>query len=412
LSDPARFHKLLDELTTSVEGRAFTRLAAEAPIVLSAWHAPHIALGWLHIDPKRAQAELETLYALNCTDSGQLLAERAFTTEAAEARAQEVGEIFDEQGRSVLIAPPVAAYAAARVASVIGEPARGLLESASAHLDAIWGERLPPDTPLPVILHPLEAGTHGSPLFDELIDAADMFEWLDDAGTLIRSAVACKLDPDRALRAGHPFVVEDPVFCGWFLLALEELQRAWERLGGADAQTTKLRIRIDMIARGIIERLWWDGEEIFAAVDRARGKPLRALTLGGLLPAASKSVIEDGEAKQAIERHLRPGVTPLWGTHGVSFNPIARDVPLDPAQVLWRGNAMSPLTHYVAHLALVGARRPADARAARVQLEDLIEIAGIREFYDASTREGYGAGSSLGYAGTAVLLEMQAREEA
>ena len=96
----------------------------------------------------------------------------------------------------------------------------------------------------------------------------------------------------------------------------------------------------------------------------------------------------------------------------VAFNPIARDAHLDPAEVAWRGNAMSPLTHWVAHLALVAARRSADARAARTQLEELIELSGCREFYDATTREGYGAGARLGYAGAALVLEMAAREDA
>jgi hypothetical protein len=214
--------------------------------------------------------------------------------------------------------------------------------------------------------------------------------------------------PDRALRAGHPFVVEDPVFCGWFLMALEEALRAWEKLGGADSQLTKLRIRIEMIARGVIERLWWDAEEIFTPVDRARQRPLRTLTLAGLLPAACRSVVAEGEAKRAIERHLRPGVTPFWGAYGIAFNPITRETQLDPAQVLWRGNAVSPLTHFWAHLVLMGARRLADARTARTQLQELIAGGGAREFYDAIGREGYGA---RGYVGAALVLEMQAREE-
>jgi hypothetical protein len=359
-------------------------------------------------DPARALAELETLYALCGRGDGLLAAERALDAEAAEQRAAEIGEVFDADRRSVLISPPVAAYAAARAAVQVGEAARPLLERACQHLDAIWGERLPRDTPLPVILHPLEAGTYGSPAFGEIVEATDALEWLEDTATLVRSAVACQTHPDRALRAGHPFVVEDPLFCAWFLLALEEAQRAWEKLGGADAQLTKLRIRIEMIARGIVERLWWDAEEVFTPIDRARQRPLRTLTLAGLLPAACRSVVEEGEAKRALERHLRPGVTPLWGTHGIAFNPIARDVQVDPAQVPWRGNAVSPLTHFWAHLVLMNARRPADARAARTQLQSLIESSGPREFYDAVGREGYG---HRDYVGAALVLEMQAREE-
>lgn len=401
--------KLLEDLRTPCGERGvFHRRAGDAPAVISAWDSAHAALALLPRDASSALAELETLYALCGRPDGLLAAERAMDSDAAEQRASELGEVFDSDGLSVLISPPVAAYAAARTASQHGEPARALLERACQQLDAIWGERLPRDTPLPVILHPLESGTWGSPAFEEIVDASDALEWLEDTATLIRSAVACQTHPDRALRAGHPFVVEDPVFCGWFLLALEENLRAWEKLGGADSQLTKLRIRIDMIARGVVERLWWDAEEIFTPVDRARQRPLRALTLAGLLPAACRSVVVEAEAKRAIERHLRPGVTSFWGAHGIAFNPIARDTHIDPAQVLWRGNAVSPLTHYWAHLVLMNARRPADARTARTQLQELIAQSGAREFYDALGREGYGA---IDYVGAALVLEMQAREE-
>jgi hypothetical protein len=401
--------KLLEDLRTPCgEQRIFHRCAGDAPAVISAWDSAHAALALLTRDARGALAELETLYALCGRADGLLAAERALDADAAAQRASEIGEVFGSDGLSVLISPPVAAYAAARTASQLGEPARALLERACQQLDAIWGERLPRDTPLPVILHPLESGTWGSLAFGEIVEASDALEWLEDTATLIRSAVACQTHPDRALRAGHPFVVEDPVFCGWFLLALEESLRAWEKLGGADSQLTKLRIRIEMIARGVVERLWWDAEEIFTPVDRARQRPLRALTLAGLLPAASRSVVAEGEAKRAIERHLRPGVTSFWGAHGIAFNPITRDTHIDPAQVLWRGNAVSPLTHYWAHLVLMNARRPSDARTARTQLQELIAQSGAREFYDALGREGYGARD---YVGAALVLEMVAREE-
>ena len=406
------FEKILDGLRTQAGEATFHRADAGPVAVCNSWSSAHYALALLPLDPRRAAAELQSVYRLCGLPDGLLALERVIDPELCAERAAALGEIYRPDGTSLVIGPPTAAYAAARVASALGAEARDLLETASAHLDAIWGERLPPDTPLPVILHPLEAGAYGSPIFDEVIESTDAREWIEETGTLVRSAAACRMDPDRALRAGHPFVVEDPIFCGWLLLALEAAARAWEGLGGAEAQVTKLRIRVEMIARGILDRLWWSGEEIFVAVDRARQRPLRAVTMGGLVPAACRSVIEEGEAKQAIDRHLRPGVSPLWGNRGVSFNPIARDVGLDLDQVRWRGNAISPLTHFWAHLALMNARRPADARAARTQIEDLVETAGSWEFYDAITGKGYGAGGEAGHGGSALALDMESREEA
>jgi hypothetical protein len=300
----------------------------------------------------------------------------------------------DDAPDAGLIDPPVAAYAAARLVLTGDADARAVLECATRQLDAIWGERLPPDTDLPVILHPLESATPGTPLFDELVEwVDDEEERADELATIARSAAACRLDPERALRAGHGFVVEDPVFCGWFLLALEEVQTAWEKLGdGATAR--KLGIRSRMIADAVMERLWWEEEQVFVARDRLRDAPLKVLTAGGLVPAASRLLQEDGRVRSAIARHLAPTGSPLWGSHGISFNPIVRDRVTDEGSP-WRGNAASALTQYWAHLVLTRTGRGSDARVARAQLESNIETHGFREYFDALTGEPRGAEDCL-----------------
>jgi hypothetical protein len=359
---------------------------------LRSWDSGYHALALLHIDPKLAESELRTLYASNQLEGGLVAHERPLpgNEERVQEAVRQFGPLFREDGRSWLIDPPVAAYAAARIVSAVGPSARPALERATSQLDAIWAERLPPDTNLPVILHPFESGTDASPLYDEVVDSRSPDEWCAEIATLTRSAVACRFEPDLALRSGHAFVVEDPAFCGWFLLALQESVQAWELIGDS-AAATRMRIRAEMISEAVLDRLWWEEEEIFAGFDRRREEPLHDVTAGGLLPAAARSLLEEGR---------------------ISFNPVDPHAAHAEPTLPWRGNVMSGATQYWGHLALVRAQRPADARVARKQLEDRIEEQGFREFYDAVTGEGKGVGETDGFTWPTLVLEMRASEPA
>jgi len=362
--------------------------------VLSAWASAHHALVMRHLDASRASRELATLYEACQLDTGLLARERRLPSE---------DEPAEEDARSPFIDPPVAAYAVARLALDGQLHDENLLVRATEHVDAIWGERLPPDTSLPVILHPSESGVPMSPLFADVIESTPGPEWHEETANLARSALGCQLDPARALRAGHPFVVEDPVFCGWLLIALEALSAAWERQGNR-SHTLKLGVRSTMIRDAIEERLWWPGEEIYAAFDRARSEPLRAITAGGLVPAASQHLLEEGNAKRAIDRHLRPNGSSLWGAHGLCLMPVP---PGRAPELLRAGEGISPLAHFWAHRALMGAGRSSDARVARTQLETLLELHGFFGLYDLISgvgREEHGASMGM------LALEMGATE--
>jgi hypothetical protein len=373
---------------------------------LRSWDSGYHALALRHVDLELATAELRTLYGAGQREDGLVMHERPLPSAEkwAQDRVERFGPLFREDGGSWLIDPPVAAYAAARVVAEAGPSSRDLLESATRHLDAIWAERLPPDTNLPVILHPFESGAGANALFDAVVDAQSAEEWAEEISTLTRSAVACRFEPLRALRSGHAFVVEDPSFCGWFLLALEEAVRAWELVGDS-AAATRMKIRAEMIAEAILERLWWEEEEIFGGFDRRREEPLRDVTAGGLLPSAARTLVEEGTAKRSVERYLRPSGSPLWGAKGISFNPVdPHAAPFDEA-LPWRGNVMLAATQYWGHLALVASQRSADARVARKQLEERIEDQGFCEFYDVVT--GAGAGAVEGFTWPALVLEMR-----
>ena len=404
----ARCRELLPHLSREAHGVRFHVAAADDPAVLSAWTSAHLALALRHLDPAAALTELRSLYGICQRDNGLLAAERVAGDRERAARTRQVGPIFGEDERSLLISPPVAAFAAARMALADGTDSRDLLECATRELDAIWGERLPPDTPLPVILHPLESGVPRSALFDPLVDSEDDDEWCDDSASLFRSAAACRLDPERALRAGHPFVIEDPVFCGWLLLALEECSLAWEKLGDTTV-CRKLRIRSSMIADGIASRLWWEEQEIYTGWNRGRQSALRAVTAGGLVPAATRSLIEEGTSKRVVDRHLRPAASALWSSRGCFLTPPQRAERDELDSRAARPDAASPLAHFWAHLVLSRAERPADARIARTQLEELALARGFQDRYEVRPDEPAAAAADVS-AWPMLALEMHELE--
>ena len=402
-----RCRDLLSLLAREANGLSFHVADRESPNVLSAWDSAHLALALRHVDAAVAAVELRALYAACQRQDGLVAGARAFDAKARAAVQSELGPLFGEDERSILVVPPVAAYAAARLALAGGAKLRDLLECATRELDAVWGHRLPPDTALPVILHPLESGCPRSALFDDLVEQDSDEAWSDESATLLRSASACQLDPERALRAGHAFVIEDPIFCGWLLVALEACSQAWEKLGDANV-CLKLRIRSEMIAEGIASRLWWDEQEIYTAWNRGRQAAVRGVTAGGLVPAAAKSLLEEGTPKRAVDRHLRPGASPLWVAQGLSHRPIKRD-ERGPAAA--NGARVSPLASYWAHLVLSRADRGPDARVARTQLEELALVRGFRESYAATAEEPEAAASDSSF-WPALALEMRAAEPA
>jgi hypothetical protein len=364
---------------------------AEAPGPLVTWTSAHAALALRHLDPAAACAELRALYALCQRQNGLL------------ARAQSLVPTAREPDDHGFIDPPFAAYVVARLAQDGQLVDDALLECATRQVDAIWEERLPPDSSLPVILHPVESATPYSPCFDPIIESLPGPEWDDEVGNIARSAHGCQLDPARAIRAGHPFVVEDPGFCGWLLIALEALSQVWEQRRSAPA-ALRLRVRSSMIRDAIEERLWWPLEEIYTPYDRGRDEPLRGVAAGGLVPLASRTLLAEGSAKRAIDRYLRPSGSCLWGPLGLLLEPVRGTPAVLSAHS--RGG-LATLVHYWAHTALVAAGRGSDARVARTQLEALLEAQGPWERYEPTTGAGLdGSGSLL----AALALEMRAAD--
>src|SRR5262249_8414790 len=107
--------------------------------------------------------------------------------------------------------------------------------------------------------------------------------------------------------------------------------------------------------------------------------------------------------------HLDRARSQFWGAKGISFNPL-QGCELDPKSLLWSGDCVWGATQYWAHLVLARLGELTEACAVRLQMEALIEREGFREYYDANTGKGCGAGETGGFTWPALVLEMAAEE--
>jgi hypothetical protein len=375
---------------------------------LFAWDSGYHALALQHLDRGVALSELRTLYAANTTDDGLLAHEQPLPGLAARVAwiVDWLGPIYRPDGRSWLIDPPVAAYAAATLFRPELGDGTELLEAASGHLRAMEAVRRLPDGGGPVILHPLESGADASPLFDGLIDVSSRAAFLAGHRKVSEVNRGAGWSVERLLATADAFIVSDPILCGWRLVALEAVADAWRRAGDL-ARAAAFDASADEAAETLIRELWHDGLELFVGFDHVRQRQLPVPTLGGVIAAASQRIIDVGLGARIVAAHLTPPDSRFWGPAGLAFNPLDGRA-IGKGALLWRGDVVWGATVYWAHMALLRNQRPDLAARARGQLEELIRRSGFREYYSAETGEGFGAGKEDGFTWPALVLEMRA----
>ncbi len=330
----------------------------------SAWHYFFLK----EIDASRAAAEVQTLLATADSD-GRVPHETRFDPEESHGPGRRLqlallGNTYAPGGRSHFIDPPVHAWAAADAVtsgSVKGREAADLLIAAARSLAALAQRRTLADLPypyshVPVILHPLESGTDGSPQFDEIYGGT--------VGTvramvrLGRRLTRLGWDPAAVRAAGIP-VVFDITVVAFYLVGLVAVRAAAASLPREDAATVREALpdidRIDELVastleafleeeRGFFTTRWigtsrwigtrrWIGTKrwIGGAGDAAAIRTCRTATLSGVLPLLVGLVGDGGAASNRVppgargdaerwpagvpepgdlvERHLAPGGT-------------------------------------------------------------------------------------------------------
>ena len=364
------------------------------------WDAAYIAIGWSWIDPERAATELESLLSGQWQDGR--VPHIVFHPGVPE-EAYFPGPSFWGRPTSGLTQPPLHARAALEVArrSPDGDAflrrVFGRLAAQHAYLaerrDAGGGG-------LAAIVHPWESGLDDSPAWDAPLAAVELppegvapYERRDrqhvdpserpsDAAydRFVHLARAYR-DRGYADDGSSAFLVEDPLFNAIWLWSTHALAEIAERIG---ADAGPFRDAAGRTHAALLDRLW-DGER-FRPRDLRAGRLVESRTILSLGPLLDPDLPADvlGAVVAELESpHFRAD-----GGLGVASSDLLAP-EFDPRRY-WRGPVWANLNWLLAR-GLRSHHLTAQADALERTTIDLVEGAGMREYYDPLTGEGLGS---------------------
>jgi glycogen debranching enzyme len=388
------------------------------------WDSAFCAIGWAHLDPRRAARELELLLR-GQWDDGMIPhivfdpdaehyepGPRAWKTEGAPGAPRSVRT-------SSITQPPVAATAARFVLERSGGDAavEASLRRVAAGLERwhAWfaATRDPGDEGLVCLVHPWESGMDNAPRWDAPLARIDpgAIEYRRKDDTVIDSTQRpTRYDYDRyfflvreraRLRfappspATEPFLVQDAAVTAITCRAEEDLAHVAEALGIA----TRAGQRRARLAEGMT-KLWDEASGTFVDRDLARDELLRTDHAAGLVPLFA------GVAPPIAERLIARLQT---GSYGAAPWPVPTVPPSDGSfdrRRYWRG----PVWINVNWMLVEGLRRAGATQAAAEiasRTLELVTTSGFREYFDPLSGEGLGADD---FAWTAALtIDLLAR---
>jgi glycogen debranching enzyme len=389
------------------------------------WDSAFIALGLNHFAPRRAAAELLSLFGAQWADGR--IPHIAFNPAVADD-AYFPGPSFwrsvDQEGHppidtSGIIQPPVHAIAAAAVVQGLGPEGRAFADRVYPYLVAQnsylrWRRTV---GELAAVVHPWETGLDNSPAWDAPLHAVpsdlSLFQTYtrrdldharaserptnEDYSRYIRLALAYRDSGygDDWVRQHGEFLVVDPAFNALWArseLALAEIARSLGRDSrGHLAEAAR-------ITAALVDQLWSKSRGLFLARDERSDRLLPERSVAGLIPLILPGL--PGHIVSALCETLT-GDGFGAGREGVRGVPSfdLTDRRYDP-QRYWRGPTWLNTTWLVASgLAVHG--REALARRLRDDLVALVANAGLREYFNPQTGSGHG---TTNFSWSAALL--------
>jgi hypothetical protein len=437
MSDPKDVSREPGGLAARAEGvlrrndeGGWTKAAPELYPHQWSWDSAFIAVGWAHLDTRRAARELETLFDHQWA-TGKI-PHIVFNMEAppesyfpgAEhwaAAAPDSPDAPPTPARtSGLCQPPVHAMAVRRIWEVAGNrggealaQARGFLEELYPKLFA-WHRYLatirdPEESGLVTIYHPWESGTDNSPRWNGALERItvgdlpppprparkgvadpsqrpteekyDRYIWLVE---LIKRA-RCN---EGAIYESHPFLVKDVLFSAILARANEALLEIAEVARASDEERSMIQGWAERGLRGLEER--WDPElRLCLDYDLRAARPLPARTVGGFAPLIAgvgnpdrlEALLEVLDSTAFLgDPELRWPLPPSTSPEDPDFDP----------RRYWRGPVW-PVFNWLLWWSLIRIGEP--ERAERLLLASLkqLESGGFGEYFEPFTGELLGS---------------------
>jgi glycogen debranching enzyme len=381
------------------------------------WDAAYIAIGWSWLDPARAATELESLLAGQWRDGR--VPHIVFHPDVPED-AYFPGPAFWGGRTSGITQPPLHARAALEVAERGAGDAflRRVFDRLVAQHEYLAGRRDLGGGGLAAIVHPWESGLDDSPAWDAPLAAValpahgvepyerqdrrhvDPSERPSDAAydRFVHLARAYR-DAGYADDGESQFLVEDPLFNAIWLWSTHALAEIAARVG---EDAGPYREAAAAIGAALRSRLW-DGER-FRARDLRSGALLEPRTIGSLAP------LLDPDLPAAVARRLAADLESphFWAPGGIG---VASFDLLDPAfdrRRYWRGPVWANLNWLLAR-GLRGHDLVEPARRLEEETVQLVEAAGLREYFDPLSAEGLGS-DDFSWTAAAVVDLLHSKE--
>jgi hypothetical protein len=381
------------------------------------WDSAFVAFGLRHVLPQRAATELLSLLGGQWLDGrvphivfNPAVADDAYFPGPSFWRSDALPG-HPPVATSGLIQPPVHARAAAAVGRALGAGgpafARRIYPPLAGQSSYLRERRAVRPGGLAAVVHPWETGLDNSPVWDAPLQAVpadlrlfDTYTRRDlghaeagerptdeDYARYVRLALAYRDHryDDDWVRAEGEFLVVDPAFnalWAWSELALAELA---EQAGADPAPHVAAAERI---TAALVEGLYDDSLGIFLAYDARAGRLLGERSVAGLVPLILPGLpdrVVGGLVGTLTDEAFR-------GQHGTvrgvpSFD--LTDPRYDPRRY-WRGPTWLNTTWLVAQ----GLRTHGHTALAVEMTDDLVrlvELSGLREYFNPTTAAGHGA---------------------
>ena len=386
------------------------------------WDSAFIALGWAHLDPRRARAEIRSL--LRGQWKNGFLPHIVFHNPSdsyfpgPEVHQAELSPYARTPvPTSGITQPPVLGYILEKIWELLGD---GFLDFVREVYPAVfkwhayfYRYRDPLDEGLVYICHNWEAGTDNTPVWDAIWEGLDSPEYelqrrdtqhIDASNRpsnreyqhyihLIEQFKSWKYrDADIAAKA--PFLIQDPLFNALLIRSNESLIRLGRQLGETrrvrqlEAWQQKAKTRMQ-------EKLWDPDQKAYVYYDLRGERKLPSVSSSSFV-ALLAGIPTPEVAEEMVQEHLDKGrFSGVSDTHYLcaSFDP--GDPAFEP-QRYWRG----PVWINLNWLIYQGLRRYGMGEVAGKLREDSLELLerhGFYEYFD--PRKELPAGHSPAYGG-------------
>jgi glucosylglycerate hydrolase len=392
------------------------------------WDAAFVAMGWAHVDPARAVAELDTLFQGQWATGmvPQIVFDRSVALGAYEPRHRTWATAAHSPAgvaTSGICQPPIHAVALQRVraaaerrddgtVALVDDAVRTLYPRLAAWHRWLHTARDPEGTGLVTIFHPWESGLDNSPRWDaalaavepgavlpagemaggrpDLAHVSDPSERPTDDDyhryhALVRSLVDLDYDQARA-HAAHQFRMADVLFTA-ILAAADDALADLAVLAGRPGRSDGHKADADRSRAGL-DRCWDPARGACLDRDQVTDRPVARDTIAGFAPLIAGC--DPARAARLADRLAGPSYTGAGGLRWRVPPTTAVDDPAFDARSYWRGPTW-PVVTWLLWWGLERAGHRGQADGLRIAAVDQLRASGCSEYAEPFTGEPLGS---------------------